>query len=72
MDKEIVICHGKLNAQRNAVNCFLYQNNTETNVSSGMLDKNMKLCSDICGIIQSFKVNIIKVEDGKDDFFIKQ
>ena len=70
MDKEIVISHGKLNALKDAVVCvpdmmtkaFTERKIQKAFIISGMLDHKMKLCPDIRGIIQSFKVNWEKID----------
>ena len=76
MDKDIIIPPGKLNALKDAIICapemmtkaFSTRTIQKAFVTSGMLDKKAKLCPDIHGIIQSFKVNWSNCEGGLDAF----
>ena len=72
MHKKVVLSTGKLNALKDCVICspdmmtksFTSRTIQKAFVSSGMLDDKMKLCPDIRGIINSFKVNWNKVDGG--------
>ena len=70
VDKDVVLSTGKLNALKDCMICtpdmmtnaFTTRTIQKVFLSLGMLDHRMKLCPDLHGIIQSFKVNWSKVE----------
>ena len=76
MDKGVILSTGKLNDLKDCIICtpnmmpqaFTTRKIQKAFVSSGMLDHRMKLCPDLHGIIQSFKVYWSKTKGGTNWF----
>ena len=76
MDKDVILSTGKLNASNDCIICtpnmmsqaFTTRTIQKSFVSSGILDHRMKLCPDLHGIIQSFKVDWSKTKGGTNWF----